>query len=193
MPGLGSVEYKDWEGMMLSACDWGTLAWLISLSGCLVPSALVLACNPSLSDNILFCFLPQGSSLCVCLRMGVFAQSNAKMFWIASSELPQSYFRSCYYYDGAVVLTAKWRIYVRISVLPWVGVFQTIISGSFLSCISLLLRLYCLTFFSFCVMDIFGRQSYKIHKNQCNAVSLIQCNILTKSVFRIHTLRRPQL
>lgn len=21
MPGLGSVEYKDWEGMMLSACD----------------------------------------------------------------------------------------------------------------------------------------------------------------------------
>lgn len=21
MPGLGSVEHKDWEGMMLSACD----------------------------------------------------------------------------------------------------------------------------------------------------------------------------
>lgn len=119
---LSSVEHKDWEGRMLSACDWSTPAWLISLSGCLVPSALVLACNPSLSDNILLCFLPEGSSLFFCLWMGVFAQSNAKMFWIASSELPQSYFRLfSYYYDGAVQLLSQLpndAFFVCISFLP---------------------------------------------------------------------------
>lgn len=32
--------------------------------------------------------------------MGVFARSRAKTFWIASSELPPTYFRCCYYDDG---------------------------------------------------------------------------------------------
>lgn len=107
-PGPACVVSMGWWGgwccqpvIEVRCLDWyPCLAVLCQASYCCL---VILVCL----TTCLFVFF-QRAALCFSVY-GWVCSSKAmlKCFWIASSELPLSYFRSCCYYDGALRLLSK--------------------------------------------------------------------------------------